>query len=66
MESAGGGRRGAGGLKGGRLSRDGPFQCQFTAIPAVKSERGGGSESTSHFFPRSFSLIQLNLSIPYL
>lgn len=41
MESAGGGRRGAGGLKGGRLSRDGPFQCQFTAIPAVKSERGG-------------------------
>ena len=58
-------RGGVGGLKGVRLRRDGPFQCQFTAIPAVKNEREK-SESTSHFLRRSFSLIQLDLSIPYL
>lgn len=37
MEPARGG--GAEGVKGGRLRRDGPFQCQFTAMPAVKNER---------------------------
>lgn len=30
-------RGGGGRVKGGW--RDGPFQCQFTAIPAVKKER---------------------------
>lgn len=57
-EGAGGAARGGGG-------RDRPFQCQFTEIPAVKNEKGE-SESTSQFLPRSFSLIQLDLSIAYL
>lgn len=30
---------GGGRVKRGQLRRDGPFQCQFTAIPAVKNER---------------------------
>lgn len=52
-------------VKGGQLRRDGPFQCQFTAIPAVKNEREK-VRVLPIFFLRSFSLIQLDLSIPYL
>lgn len=40
------------GVKGGQPRRDGPFQCQFTAIPAVKNERE--KVSTSHFLPQIF------------
>lgn len=50
MESGGGRGRGDG-LKEGGLRRDGPFQCRFTAIPAVKNEREK-SESTFHFLPQ--------------
>lgn len=54
-----------GGVKGGQLRRDRPFQCQFTAILAVKNEREK-VRVLPIFFLRSFSLIQLDLSIPYL
>lgn len=52
------------GLRGGW--RDGPFQCQFTAIPAVKKEREKKVRALPIFFLRSFSLIQLDLSMSYL